>query len=327
MDWLFQIPGIYHFLHALRDEKNFNNFLCIHLLNSAVLIFLPLHNWFPFGQLYFNMRRALHTEDPGAPEAEQKQETHMKSKSKLAEKAKSKQQVRKVKGMSKLRFKTFPAKLGVFLSHVPCPLVFTYVQFFYPSGDILSIPSLAFLAMTCYRAFIYPFFRNKYATEIPRVTVGFYSAISFHIGLCASRILAVVPNVNLHDSRYIIQQYVILALFAMSFIYLIMHDWHICRSRTERSYDISMYATNKWGWERVTCPQYCWTFVTYLIWIFLLPDRVQALSFMVYIYVLTAGRADIVHGILCQSIPGYAFSGRKPCFFFLNHSKAFLRLY
>lgn len=344
IDWIFEIPGLTWFLRQMIDERKFNSFTLTHILISVVLYFLPLHKWFPFGPLYFNMRRTLHQNDEPAPEAEAQQPHKMKSKSKLAEKANSKKQIKQVKGMSKLRYKTFPPWLGVFLSHAPCPIVYVYIQLFYPSGNLTSIPSLAFLLYAVYRAFVYPWFRNKYATEIPRVTVALYAAISAHIGFCASRITALSPNLSFQYAAEKLTmilrttekfkditvmayhiEYVILVPYLASFIYLVMHDWVICRARNEKGYEISMYAQNKWGWQRVSCPQYCWTFLTYFVWTFFLGDFVESLSFLIYVAVLTVVRADVVHSFLCQAIPGYAYSGRNPCFFFLAHSKAFLR--
>lgn len=219
----------------------------------------------------------------------------------------------------KKRIKVMDPKLGVVCMHFPAPLVFLYVSFFYPNGNPFSIPSLCFLAMTTYRAFIYPFFRNKYASVIPIKTVVLYNLISFNLGFCAAILLTFERRIF-----SFVGEIIVAALFTIVGIFVIIHDWILCREKSEKGYSIDHI--NTLLWKKITCPHYLLQFVQWCIWSAFIGSVGDSLSFLLPLAYLTISRADIIHGLMCQLIgPAYYLSGRKPCLPFVQGSKFFIQ--
>ena len=255
----------------------------------------------------------------------------------------------------KKHFKTISPKLGVFLMHCPAPLIFTYNIFFFPNGDPFSPAAISFAVITYYRAFIYPFFRNKYATRIPIRTVLLYSFISANLGYNASIALIFTPA-----SWGLAGRYVIAGIVAILFILNVVHDWIICRERTENrnvdTQEVKKSTTGKpnkksapggnkqkkpttikvggyridhcntLGWKKVTCPQYALTFFMWCAWSFNLGSAAAALSYLVLLAYLTISKADGIHAVTCMTCGPYHLLGRKPIFPFMTDSKIFYRI-
>ena len=249
-----------------------------------------------------------------------------------------------MKDQYKKHFKTLPAKLGVFLMHLPSPLIFAYNVFFFPNGDPYSLPSITFLTMAIYRAFIYPFFRTKYASRIPIRTVILYAAINANIAFNSSISIIFTPSFFGRNGRIIIT-----VLFSICAVLNIIHDWIICRARKEdkkienttkktiagtnkpkvQNLNIGGYSLdhiNTLLFKSVTCPQYEMTFFMWCIWSFFIGSVSQALASLFLLAYLTISRADGVHAVMCGICRPYAFMGRKPIFPFMTDSKVFYRI-
>ena len=302
--WIFEIPGLSQFLRFMASPSFFNNLNIIDLVVGVILYFLV---------------------DP--PKYFPSGWTFFY-----------------MKDQYKKHFKTLPARLGVFLMHSPSFLIFTYNIFFFPNGNPYSLPAITFMVMSFYRAFIYPFFRTKYASKIPIRTILLYAIINANIAINSSISIIFTPSSFGPTGRIVIT-----VLFSICAIITIIHDWIICRQRKpdikkENTTKKSIAGTNKpkiqsiniggytldhvntFFFKSVTCPQYEFTFYMWCVWSFFIGSVSQALASLFLLAYLTISRADGVHGVMCAICRPYAFMGRKPIFPFMTDSKVFYRI-
>ena len=217
--------------------------------------------------------------------------------------------------------KTFKGKvlnprLGTMLSHISAPLIFLYMQFYYPNGYVFSLPSCLFLSQYLYRCIVYPFFKKSYARPIPLRTIMFNAAISFHFGFCSSRMIIFNPSTN-----YLMNIFLSIAFIALGILGAI-HDWIICSARKPdpQAYDI----VNKWGFKWVTCPQYGCQAIQWMLYTSFADNLPDWGSCIVYVGYLLLVRADLIHHFMLRTIPQYQFLQKFPAIPFVRSSKFFL---
>jgi len=179
----------------------------------------------------------------------------------------------KKKGLAKILAITLNNRLGIFLMHFPALFIFVYAQIYYPNGDIISIPSICFIIMYVYRCFIYPFFRNVHSTPINLKAIIIMGLISFINGFVLARSLIFIPPDN--QIGCIILSFILLLIFVL----LVIHDFLICRIRID-SHDKYIKPINSLFFNSLTCPQYFFQLLFWIVFVLFLSDGKAIISFI-----------------------------------------------
>ncbi|KAK8891932.1 hypothetical protein M9Y10_029154 [Tritrichomonas musculus] len=179
-------------------------------------------------------------------------------------------------------------RVAVIITNLPGPIIFFYSQIFYPNGELLSIPSLVYLAHYIHRALIYPWFRKVYSKPWPLESVLYFIVYNFIVGLTVSHTLIFSgKELNIYIQLLIAVVCVACAVIAA------IHDYYLCslRSAGDIGYRIPYGMLFKW----VSGPNYLFELIEWCVYAIYMPFGLGLAVYGIWYLTNITGRAESNH--------------------------------
>ena len=192
-------------------------------------------------------------------------------------------------------------RLAVILANLPGPVIFLYAQLYYPNGDVLSVPSLVYLAHYAHRVLVYPWFRSRQSKPWPLESVIYFAVTNFIVGITFARALI------FGGTKHPIWLQLILAGACVCFaICAGIHDYKLCSLRTagDSGYQIPQGLLFKW----VSGPNYLMELLEWTVYLFYLPFGFYMAVTGIWLLVNITGRAEANHDAYTKRL----FKSRYP---------------
>lgn len=179
-------------------------------------------------------------------------------------------------------------RLAVILINIPGPIIFAYSQIFYPNGNILSIPSILYIAHYIHRALIYPWFRKSFSKPWPLESVLYFFISNFLVALEISHTLIFGGK----ELNIYIQILVAFAFVAFAFAAAV-HDYYLCSLRTsgDLGYKVPQGLLFKW----VSGPNYLFEILQWCCYLVFFPLGLPLFIIGIWLLSNLSGRAESNH--------------------------------
>lgn len=179
-------------------------------------------------------------------------------------------------------------RLAVILINLPGPIIFLYAQLYYPNGDVLSVPSLVYLAHYVHRALIYPWFRSSQSKPWPLESVLYFAVTNFVLGITFARALI------FGGTKHPIWLQLILGAACVCFAIVAgIHDYYLCslRKAGDTGYQIPKGLLFTW----ISGPNYLMELLEWLAYLPFLPFGFYMVVCAIWLLVNITGRAEANH--------------------------------